>query len=64
MKFTVHAIRQMRRRGIARCRVEIALLRGREFWRRGALLVMHQRLRVVYCPYTDYVITAWWRGKK
>ena len=65
MKFTRHAREQMRRRGISTRHVEAALSTGRETWRKGALLVMHGTLRVIFCPFTGYVITAWWqRGRK
>lgn len=60
MKLTRHAREQMHRRGITTRHVEAALSAGKEVWRKGALLVMHGTLRVVYCPFTGEVITAWW----
>ena len=62
MKFTRHAREQMRRRGISHRHVEAALSTGRETWRKGALLVMHGTLCVIFCPFTGFVITAWWHG--
>ena len=63
MKFTLHARDQMRRRGISARHLEAALSTGREAWRKGALLIMHGSLRVIVCPFTGRVITAWWQGK-
>lgn len=63
MKFTRHAREQMRRRGISTRHVEAALSTGRETWRKGALLIMHGTLRIIFCPFTGFVITAWWQGQ-
>lgn len=64
MKLTRHAQEQMRRRGISPRQIEDALSKGKEIWRRRAFLVMSGALRVIYCPTSDSVITAWWQGRK
>lgn len=64
MNFTRHAQERLHRRNISVRQVEAALSKGREAWRKGALLVMHGTLRVIYCPFFNCVITAWWQGKK
>lgn len=64
MNFTRHTQERLRRRNIRARHVEAALSKGREVWRKGALLIMHGTLRVIYCPFSNCVITAWWQGKK
>ncbi len=63
MNFTRHALEQMRRRGISKRQVESAMSKGRETWRKGALMILHGDLRVIYCPFTGHVITTWWQGR-
>lgn len=64
MKFTRHARDQMRQRNITPRQIETALSRGKDVWRKGALLIMHRALRVIYCPFSGCVITAWWQGSR
>lgn len=64
MRLTKHAREQMRRRNISVRQAEAAMFKGKEFWRKGALLIMHGNLRLIVSPFSGFIITAWWQNHR